>query len=156
MDPLHLHLFLNHVPAVGGIGALLFLAWGLFRQNNDVTSAAMVALVAVAVIAIPVFLTGEEAEARVKDLPEVSMEIAEHHEQAAVAALVGIEAAGAIALTGLLAWWKTRRYPMYPAAAALLIGIAAAVLLVRAAGLGGQIRHSEIRAAQPAASAQLK
>lgn len=156
MDPLHLHLFLNHVPVIGGIGALLFLAWGLVRQNNDVTSAAMVALVAVALIAIPVFLTGEEAEERIESLPGVSMEIAKHHQQAALAAMVGLEAAGAIALTGLLAWWKTRRYPMFPAAAALLVGIAAAVLLVRAAALGGQIRHSEIRAAQPAASAQLK
>ena len=84
------------------------------------------------------------------------MQVAARHQQAAVAAMVGMTAAGAIALTGLLAWWRTRRYPMYPAMAALLVGIAAAVLLVRAASLGGQVRQSELRAAQAAVSAQLK
>jgi len=156
MDPQHLHLFLNHVPVFGGIGALLFLAWGLVRRNTALTSAAMLALVAVALIAIPVFLTGGAAEDRVAQQPGASMQVAARHQQAAVAAMVGMTAAGAIALTGLLAWWRTRRYPMYPAMAALLVGIAAAVLLVRAASLGGQVRQSELRAAQAAVSAQLK
>jgi hypothetical protein len=156
MDPVHLHLFLNHVPVVGGVGALVLLAWGLVRRSIDVTVIGLVALVVVALITVPVFLTGDDAEELVERLPGVSMEIAERHEDAALSAIIGIEATAAIALAALFVWRTTRRYPMFPTVAALVVGIAACVLIVRAAALGGQIRHSEIRAAAAGIEVSLK
>jgi uncharacterized membrane protein len=145
MDAVHIHLFLNHVPLVGGIGALLFLAWGLLRRSTDVTLAALVAIVVVALIAIPAFITGRSTEVRAERFDVDAREFIEKHEEAALAGMIGIEATAAIALAALFVWRSTRRYPTFGAIAVLLVGILAAVLIVRAASLGGQIRHTEIR-----------
>lgn len=145
MDPVQIHLFLNHVPLVGGIGALLLLGWGILRRSTDVTVAALVAVVLVALFAIPAFLTGQSAEVRIAKLDATAEPIIEKHEEAALAGMIGIEATAAIALAALFVWRTTRRYPTFGAIAVLVVGIAAAVLIVRAASLGGQIRHTEIR-----------
>lgn len=129
-----MHLFLNDVPLIGAVGSLLLLAWGLGRRSTDVTLAALSALVIVGLVAVPVFITGT-------DLPHERNELVLRHRDAAIAALVGLEAAAAIAISALFAWRTTRRYPIFAAAAALAIGCAASVLLVRAATLGGQISH---------------
>lgn len=156
MHPLHIHLFLNHLPVIGGIGALLLLSWGLWRRSAAWTNAALGSLVIVGLIAIPVFLTGSHAAERVERVAGVPADVAGLHRDAVVAALVGLEATAAIAFAALFAWRTTRRYPMFPAVAALVVGIAAAVLLVRAASLCGQIRHGEIQVAREAATASLK
>lgn len=146
MDVVQIHLFLNHVPLVGGIGALLFLSWGILRRSTDVTVAALVAIVLVALFAIPAFVTGQSAEVRVARLEVTAQEFVEKHEEAALAGMIGLEATAMIALAALFVWRSTRRYPTFGAIAVLLVGIFAAVLIVRAASLGGQIRHPEIRA----------
>ena len=105
---------LRHVPVIGGCGALLFLAWGVLRRSLDITLAALSAFVVVGVVAVPVFLHGDRQDA-------------------AVAAMVGLEAAAAVALAALFVWFTTRRYPAFPAAAALILGILAGVLVIRAA-----------------------
>lgn len=135
MDPLHLHLFLNDVPLIGAVGSLLLLAWGLGRRSTDVTLAALSALVLVGLLAVVVFVTGSE-------LTHSNAALVQRHRDAAIAALVGIEAAAAIALAALFAWRTTHRYPGFAAIAALLVGLAASVLLVRVAQLGGEITHA--------------
>ena len=146
MDPLHIHLFLNHVPVVGGIGALMLLAWGLVKRSADVTVAALAALILVAVLTVPAFLAGDEARKRIEGLDGVSLPILHEHRDAAVAAMVGMLAAAAIAAAALFAWQTTHRYPMFAATAALVVGLAASILVVRAAELGGEVRHTELRA----------
>jgi len=142
MDTVHIHLFLNHVPLVGGIGALLLLGWGLLRRSVDVTLAALVAIIVVALLAVPAFLTGQSIE-NVSGAPHA---IVERHQDAALAGMIGIQATAAIALASLFVWRSTRRYPAFGAAAVLVVGLAASVLIIRAASLGGQIRHTEVRA----------
>jgi len=104
----------RHVPVIGGCGALLFLTWGVLRRNVDITLAALSTFVVVGVVAVPVFLLGDRHDA-------------------AIAAMVGLEAAAAVALAALFVWFTTRRYPAFPATAALILGILAGVLVVRAA-----------------------
>lgn len=143
MHPLYVHLFLNHVPIIGGVGALLLLAWGLYRHSIDVTLAALAAFVLVGLISVPVFLTGQSA-VEFLDAPRQAM-LAEHKD-AAIAAMVGLEAAAAVALAALFVWRTTHRFPMFPAVATLILGMAATALVVRAANLGGEIAHPETRA----------
>ena len=104
---------LRHVPAIGGAGALIFLGWGLLRRSLDLTVGALYAFVAVGLIAIPVFLRAERHDA-------------------AIAAMIGLEAAAAVALASLFDWYTTRRYPTFSAAAALLLGLVATVLVLNA------------------------
>ena len=68
MNGAHLHLVLNHFPVIGLIFCLAMLMAGILRKSEELTRTGMVILIAVAVIAIPVYLTGEPAEEIVERL----------------------------------------------------------------------------------------
>lgn len=108
----HLHLMLNHVPVLGTAFGLGLLAFGIWRQSDELKKAALGFFVIAALIAIPAYLTGEPAEEVVESLPGVSDTIIEQHEQAAVIAFTGIVALGVVALAGL---FFLRRGKLVPA-----------------------------------------
>ncbi len=67
MDPVRLHLVLNHLPVIGSGLALLALLVGIARANLTVIRTAL-ALAVVALAAVPVVSwSGEEAEEVVED-----------------------------------------------------------------------------------------
>ncbi|MGN6183552.1 MAG: hypothetical protein ACTHQM_07850 [Thermoanaerobaculia bacterium] len=144
MDPLYAHLFLNHIPVIGGIGALLLLAWGLYRRSIDVTFTALAAYVIVGNGGIASFATGSFATGKIHD--PITQLLIDQHRDASIAALVGLEAAAVVAACGLFVWRSTRRYPMFAAVSTLVLGLAASVLIIRAASLGGPIGHPSLRA----------
>ncbi|MFN7930605.1 MAG: hypothetical protein U0Y68_22320 [Blastocatellia bacterium] len=142
MNPVHWHLLLNHLPVIGTILGVLLLAWGTIRKSEEVTQASLGLLVIAAVLAIPTFLTGEPAEEVAEHLPGVTKAIIERHEDIARIALILTELTGVIALTGLFLRQRARwLVPM-----ALVFGLIAAGAMGYAANLGGQVRHTEIRA----------
>ncbi len=143
---MHVHLALHHVPSVGAVGSLLLLGWGLFRKSIDVTVVALVAFVLVALIAVPVYLSGNSAEEVVARMPDVPMALVVSHRDSALAAMIGIVSAAFTAVAALYVWRSTRRFPGFAATATLIVGIAAVVLVLRTSSLGGQIRHAESRA----------
>ena len=144
MNPAHVHLIINHVPVVGLAFALALLAWGAVRSNQALIKAALVSLVALALVAIPVYLTGEPAEKAVKGLPGVGYGFIEQHDDAATAALVGVLVAGGAGLIGLWAY-RARPVAAWFSSSMLLLCLIAAGLMAWTANLGGQIRHTEIR-----------
>ena len=155
MDQVYVHLLLNHVPVIGGVGSLLILLGGMVRRSREVTAVGLMAMIVAALFAIPVYLTGEPAEERIEHLPGVDRKLIHEHEEAAEVAFTAMEIAGGVALLTLV-MWRVRRQPFAPGVAvSLLAGIIAVVLIARAAKAGGEIRHPEIRAgAAAAASAQ--
>ena len=42
MDPVHVHLFLNHVPIVGSFAAVLLLAYAAIRKSDEVMRVGLV------------------------------------------------------------------------------------------------------------------
>jgi len=151
MNPAHLHLMLNHFPVVGLVFALALLGWGALRKNPSLTKAGFAALVVVALLAIPAFLTGEPAEKVSEPLPGVSHPIIEQHEDVAKIALIATLVAGVAALAGLwLARGKT--VASWCASSVLLVALVAAGLMAWTANLGGQVRHTEIRGSAPVVS----
>ena len=143
MSPVHFHLAFNHVPVIGmGLG-LALLVYALILRKNEVRVASQIVLVFVALITIPVYLAGEGAEDVAEKLPGVEHEYIEEHEDAALYAIISIEATGLAALIGLLMGAR-------PAAAKFsylvaLIALFATATVGRTAWLGGHIRHTEIR-----------
>lgn len=107
---------LGQVPAIGGGASLFLLAWGVCRRSLWVTLAALSGLVGVGLIAVPVFLSAERRDA-------------------AIAAMIGLEAVAVVALASLFCWYTTRRYPAFSAIAALVLGLLASVLVVRATAM---------------------
>jgi hypothetical protein len=152
MSPVHLHLMLNHLPVVGALFALLLLAFAVFRASDELKKVALGALVIMALLAIPVYLTGEPAEELAEKLPAITESVIEPHEDAAKTAFALILAVGAVALLGLVVLRK-KAVPQWFAISVLALSLPAAGALAWTANLGGKIRHTEIRSdASPAHS----
>ncbi len=152
MNPVHLHLLLNHAPVVGIPIAGVLLAWGIAQADRRLQRTAFALLVALALLTLPVFLTGEPAEETVEHLPGVAETMIGRHEDLATFAAAATAALGLIAVAALALSRKGRAVPR-PAALAGLVGvIASAAFLTPTAYLGGQIRHTEIRGAAAGAA----
>jgi len=145
MNPTHWHLLLNHAPVLGTIFGLGLLLLGFAQKNDAVKQAALGVFVVVALLTVPVYLTGEPAEAGVKGLPGVSEQLIEQHEQAATVAFVGVLALGVTALLGLILFRRAKSVPAWLSYAVLAAALIVSGLMAWTANVGGQIRHSEIR-----------
>lgn len=149
MDGTHLHLILNHFPIIGTIVGTGIMAYGYFTQSEATKKAALWTWAVMALIAIPVFLTGEPAEESVEGLAGVSEAIIEQHEEAAELAIWVMEALGLLSLATLFLGRGNKT----------MISIAFALSLVTfgmmayTGYLGGQIRHTEIRSGAVATGA---
>lgn len=148
----HLHLLLNHVPTVGMVAGLGLLLLALVRRNDHLLRASLEVFFVIALLTLPVYLTGVAAEEAIENLPGVAAPAMEAHETAALLAFVWMQ------ITGLAAWlalWQHRRAPGLPRAAigtVLLLSGVTLALMARAAAIGGEIRHPEILASPDAVS----
>jgi hypothetical protein len=150
----HVHLLLNHVPTIGfGIGLLLFLA-GLVGKSDVLKRTSLVLFFVVAVVAIATFVSGNAAEAvltgtgRTDFPPGVSPAAIRAHEDAALLAF------GLMEVTGFFSWlalWQWRRVtassrlPGWNVPIVVVLSLVTFGLMARAAELGGDINHPEIR-----------
>lgn len=146
MNAAHLHLVLNHFPVMGLIFCLALLVAGMLRESPELVRTGLVFLVAVAVISIPVYLTGEPAEEIVEQLAGVSEAALEAHEDAALVSLIALEVIGALALFGLIAERRRQPPPRWLAPTLLALVIAVTGWVGWTSYLGGQIAHPEARA----------
>ena len=145
MNAAHLHLLMNHIPVIGIpiVGVLLVLA--LIMKQQALFRIALGFTVLLALMTVPVYLSGEPAEEIVEDLTGVPHAFIEEHEEIAQVTLIATEVLGALALLGLALAWKRGRVPKPLAYGSLVLVLIASGLLARTAYLGGQIRHTEIR-----------
>jgi hypothetical protein len=143
----HLHLVLNHVPTVGSVVVLGVLLMAFARRNEHVMHAGLEMLFAIAVLTLPVYASGLAAQQEFRQSPEFAADAIRMHHDAALISFTVTEFAGFLAWVAL---WQTRRRGraargVVPAVIVLLF--VALVLSGRAATLGGEIRHPEIRLA---------
>jgi hypothetical protein len=87
MDATHLHLILTHFPIVGMVIGVGILAYGQFSKNDETKKVALVIFILMAILTIPVFLTGEEAEETVELIAGVPEQLIENHEELAEKAI---------------------------------------------------------------------
>ncbi len=147
----HLHLLLNHVPTVGfGMGLALFLL-ALVTKDEPLQRQSLRIVALVALLSIPVYLTGVAAGRLIQDIPDVSALRIRIHADAALLAFVVMELTGGVAW---LALWQARRFgrPLKSTlAAATLLSFASFGLMAQAAYIGGMIRHPEVMSAADSA-----
>jgi len=141
----HVHLIINHVPLIGVLGGILLLGHALFRKNEEVKMVSFGVFVLIALITIPVFLTGHGAEDVVKNIPGVTKTHIDRHEEMADYALVSMVILGATALAGLVLLKLKGAIPKLFVALALVLALITASIVGLTSNLGGQIRHTEIR-----------
>ena len=152
MDSTYFHLAMNHFPVIGSIFGMVILAWGIFRGNEEVKNLGLAAMILTALVAIPVFLTGEPAEENVEKLPGVLESVIEQHEDFAKFALTAAIASGVAAFCTLI-YGRFRSGHGVAGRSLAIVTLALSIATVGAmswtAKLGGVIRHTEIRAGAP-------
>lgn len=146
MDLTHVHLFLNHIPIVGSVMVLVFLGYALFTKKSDQIKMSFWFLFIIAVILIPVYLTGEPAELAIEKPLGLPEEIIDRHEEAALISLVIVELIGAVSLIGLYINRKMKTIPLWFSIMMFILSLIMVISFARTATFGGEIRHSEIRA----------
>ncbi|NUO01907.1 MAG: hypothetical protein HUU01_14985 [Saprospiraceae bacterium] len=145
MDSTHLHLILNHFPIIGTILGTGIMAYGYLTHSDPTKKAALWNWFIMALIAIPVYLTGEPAEESVEGLAGVSEALIEQHEEAAELAIWAMEALGLFSLITLFVGFKEKNNKKIFIASAFALSLVTFGLMARTGYLGGQIRHTEIR-----------
>lgn len=148
MDSLHLHLLLNHFPVIGTIMGIGLLLIGFLRKSDELKKVSLCAFVVIALLTIPVYLTGEPSEERVEKSVGISKTIIEQHEDAAMPALIAMEVTGFLALFGLFLFYRSSNLARLNLPVVLTLSLITFGLMARTANLGGQIRHLEIRSNQ--------
>jgi uncharacterized membrane protein len=147
LTPAHAHLLLNHFPSVGfSVGIGLFIG-SLLARSRDLERASLLVFVAMALLTFPAYITGNAAQAEIQGTPGVSSALIDIHEGAALLAFVFMQITGAVAWFAL---WQLRRVSRVSRGslfAILLLSVVTMGLVARAAAMGGDIRHPEIRAA---------
>ncbi len=144
MNAAQIHLALNHAPLFLSVigGGILIL--GMIRKNETFKTLSLFLLVAAALFTIPVFLTGEGTEELVENLPGVTENMIEKHEDMAKIAMIVIAISGVVALAGIFLR-KNAAFGKFIFIACFLLAIASFGTMAQTAHLGGLIRHSEIR-----------
>jgi uncharacterized membrane protein len=164
MNLAHLHLLLNHIPTIGtAIGLALFTV-ALLKNSDELKRASLVIFVGIALAAIPTFTSGSAAQLKLCEAPRgmpcgdypagVSKSWIEAHENAALVAFSVLELAGGFAWLALWQYRRRSRASGGALAAVLVLALLSFGLMARAANIGGEIRHPEIRAGGAPAEAE--
>jgi hypothetical protein len=161
MEIAYLHLVTNHIPIIGVPFALAILLWGLWRNSDEVKTAGFLAFALLGVATIGVFLLGQGGEDFVEDLPGVSHDAIEAHEEFATFALVSVLVVAAASVFALLRYRLFRAapaessavFPRWVVLLVLFLSLGSAAALGYTGRLGGKIRHPEFHTDQASSTA---
>ena len=146
MNDVHLHLLLNHIPTVGfGLGLALFVS-GLVGKSRDVKRAALVIFFLTAAVAILTYVSGSNTRAALANTSGLSTALIDAHETAALIAFVLMQATAFFSWLALWAWRRIGDIDSWNRTTILILAVVTFGQMARAAYLGGEIRHPEIRA----------
>jgi uncharacterized membrane protein len=154
MDLTHVHLLLNHVPTVGMVIALGLFLLSLFAKSDHIRQASLALFLGIALLTIPTYVTGNAAAEKICKLASatapcqdtgLSRAMIEAHEGAALPAMALMELLGAFAWLGLWQYRRASRVPGWNLSVILLLSVVSFSLMARAADMGGEIHHPEIR-----------
>lgn len=144
MNQTHIHLLLNHFPIIGTLIGSCLLLWGIIKKNENIKSISAVLLACMALVAIPVFLTGEPAEESVEHIGGISEQVIELHEEAAEIAIWLMGITGLVSLAALLMSFRKAKQAGTVFILAFILSAVSFASMARTGYLGGQIRHTEI------------
>ncbi len=143
MNFMHFHLMMNHLPLIVTVVGLLTLLAALARRSDELLKAALAMFVLSALVAIPTYLTGEQAEVQVQKIAVIAREAVLRHDDAAAWALTANEVLGGLALIGLVVM-NRRPAPRWLIVAIIAVAVLVGGAMAYTANLGGKIRHPEV------------
>ena len=162
MNLAHVHLLLNHFPVIGTIIGLGLFLVALVSKSDDLKRACLVIFLGIALLSIPTYVTGNAAQEAICIGPSngpctdpgVSKSLIRAHEGAALQGFAFMELTGAFAWLGLWQFRRISRVSRWNLSAVLLLSLVTVGLMARAANIGGEIRHPEIRSGPETTTAE--
>jgi len=145
MDATHIHLILTHFPIVGTIIGVGILTYGYFSKRNDIIKVALITFFSMALVTIPVYLTGEGSEETVEHLAGVSERLIENHEELAEKAILLMGLLAVLSSISFMAVLRQFSFAKTITLITLIVSLVTFGIFAQVGYLGGQIRHSEIR-----------
>lgn len=146
MNAAHLHLVLNHFPIIGTAIAIFVLIIGIMKKSDDVKKVSVLILILTALITIPVYLSGEDAQAKIEgNYDDVDESFIDSHEDFALYSFIAMDIAGAIGLIAMFLYKKPKPLPNSFAYFMLVLLFIVNGMMAYTANLGGKIHHPEIR-----------
>jgi uncharacterized membrane protein len=140
----HFHLMLMHFPIVGIIIGIGILVYGLVIKNDMVKKIALTIFIIMGIFTIPIYFTGEWSKLIVEKLPGISDDFIKSHEAMSIKTIF---LTGILLLLSIINLIGIKRQMVFIKAftvITLVVSLIASGFLIRAANLGGKIRHSEI------------
>jgi uncharacterized membrane protein len=147
-DLAHIHLLINHFPTIGTILGLGLLLLAFIRKNEHLKKVSFEVLFLIALVTMPVFVSGYAAAEALKGQAGVSAKAIVAHTDAALGSFIMME------ITGFFAWlalWRMRRIGRLTTGltyTVLVLSVLTVAAVSLAANLGGDIRHPEIEGGQ--------
>ena len=142
MDPVHVHLVINHLPIVGSILGAIVLVYGLLARSIAAQNAAYLLFLLAALGGTVAYLTGEPSEEAIEHLPGISRELIEAHEDSAKIAFIATIVLAFTSLAGIGANLRFTRYQRTISYINVLMALISFGLLAYTGFQGGKIRHS--------------
>lgn len=146
MNAAHLHLLLNHIPVIGTAITIFVLLIGIIKKSDDVKKVSILILILTALITIPVYVSGTNAEEMIEgNYEDVDETFIDQHEDFALYSFIAMDIAGAVALLAMFLFRKPRVLPDSFAYIMVIILCIVFGMMAYTANLGGRIHHPEIR-----------
>ncbi len=146
MNQAHYHLLLNHLPLLIPFFGLLILVGGFLFRSAIVKRTAFLLFIFGAIVTIPAYLTGEEAEEVVENIHGIDEKYIKPHEEAAEIFAISSYVLGVISLLGFWANYKQKSFANILALVIIIVVIIVLFYAQQTGKTGGEIRHTEIRA----------
>ena len=145
MDWTQIHLAVNHIPVIGlpFLGLTLMVGW--WRKSNELMRFALWSLVLMAGAAIAIKFTGDFAAEQSHDRFEVVRSLVNRHEETGDQVTTGVFILGLSSAFTLILARSGRPIRQWTVATVSLLALVVALLYLRTAHTGGQIRHPELR-----------
>lgn len=143
MNPTHIHLLLNHFPIIGTLIGSAILLYSIIKKQNTGKIIGAFIIVVMAIIAIPVMLTGEPAEESIEHLSGISKTLIHDHEEASEKAFWLMELTGVFSLLALVLYKIRSAFAPKAFVVAFAFSAITFFAMAWAGNLGGKIRHPE-------------
>ncbi len=144
MNATHFHLLLNHFPIIGTLIGTIILVYGFITKELKIKILSAYVIAAMALVAVPVYLTGEPAEETVEHISGISEINIELHEEAAEFAIIMMSITGLLALISVIISKKIPAQIHKTFFVLIIFSFFSFAAMARVGYLGGQIRHTEL------------
>lgn len=144
MNWAYFHVVSAHIPVVALPIFSAILCLGIFFKKRDFQHLALITILLTSVFSVSVFLSGEEAEHFVEDLPRFSHEVIEEHEEKAETTFYSFLVLGLLSLITLILSLKSQtRLTSRFSSITLIFCLVQSGLFLWTAQSGGKISHTE-------------